>query len=63
MQSTSTFRHPWKNHNKDIETGGDNPLNDVELEIMEHNKIKLDAKNKILAIEDGTLSSPHQLDT
>lgn len=44
LQSTADFRHPWN-----IKTKYD----DIEVEIMEQTKITLNAKNKILAIEDN----------
>ena len=51
LQSTSEFRHPWK-VSETQET-----FSDIELDIMESNKIKLNAKNDILAIEQ----SPHDV--
>jgi hypothetical protein len=59
LQSTSAFRHPWKLES-DLEQ--DNGLNDVELEIMENSKIKLNAKNQVLAIEASHQVEPHALD-
>lgn len=64
LQSTSVFRHPWeRNIHIDIdEENAMNPLNDIELQIMKHNKIQLDATNKILTIKDSPSSDHHQLD-
>jgi hypothetical protein len=65
LQSTSAFRHPWEqNIHIDVdEELAMNPCNDIELQIIKHDKIQLDAINKVLAIKDLPSSDHHQLDT
>ena len=60
LESASVFRHPWQkeeqlNNETDV-------LSDVELEIMKHNKITLNARNQVLAIEDSPQNLTHELD-
>ena len=62
LQSTSAFRHPWRDLEKQADSPVVNPASDIELQIMEDNKIKLDVANKVLAIEDSAPEA-HQLDT
>jgi len=61
LQSTSEFRHPWQTKNYSV-NNDENQLSDVELEIMESSKIKLNAKNQILAIESSPQNGDHALD-